>query len=189
MRKDLMMSTRILVAYATWAGSTTGVAETISQTLREAGADAAVRPVAAVDDLTGYDALVLGAAVHAGKPHPALRHFVERHATDLNTMPVAYFVVCATMMEDTPEHRETVLTYLTPLRAIKEPVSIGLFAGAYNPKTVNVLFRWLAKLMRAPEGDWRDWEAIRAWATDLAPLMMQPGPVATPMGAEAPSPL
>ena len=57
------MSKHIL-AYATWAGSTTGVAETIGQTLREAGADVDVCPVVNVDDLDEYDAVILGAAVH-----------------------------------------------------------------------------------------------------------------------------
>lgn len=181
------MSQHILVAYATWAGSTTGVAEVIGQTLREAGAGVDVRPVADVHDLDGYDALVLGAAVHAGKLHPELLHFAERHKPDLSEMPVAYFVVCATMMEDTAEHRETVLAYLTPLRWIKEPASIGLFAGAYDPKTVNLFFRWLAKVMRAPEGDWRNWDQIRAWAADLAPRLMSPTPVQSLVRIEEPA--
>jgi menaquinone-dependent protoporphyrinogen oxidase len=168
------MNRHILVAYATRAGSTTGVAEAIGQTLREAGAQVDVLPVTEVRDLAGYDGLVLGSAVRVGKPLPELLHFADRYTWALNDLPVAYFVVCATMMENTPEHREVVLGYLTPLRRIREPVSIGLFAGAYDPKSVNLLLRWLARAMHAPEGDWRSWAEIRDWARALVPLLIQP---------------
>jgi hypothetical protein len=35
--------------------------------------------------------------------------------------------------------------------------------------------RLLTRLARLPEGDWRDWNAIRGWATTLAPrIVAQP---------------
>src|SRR5439155_23630626 len=86
----------------------------------------------------------------------------------LRGLPVAYFAVCATMMEDTPEHREVVLGYLDPLRRIKGPLSVGRFAGAFEYGKVNRLVRWFLKALHAPEGDWRNWDEIRSWAADLA---------------------
>jgi menaquinone-dependent protoporphyrinogen oxidase len=167
------MSGRVLVAYATRLGSTIGVAETIGQALRETGADVEVLPVADVVDLTGYDAIVLGSAIRVGKPLPELIELVRQCASDPRDLPVAYFAVCATMKDDSPEHRATVLSYLDPLQKIKESVSIGLFAGAFEYERVNLLLRWFLKVCHAPEGDWRDWNAIRAWAADLAPLLTQ----------------
>ncbi len=67
---------------------------------------------------------------------------------------------------------------LTHLRALVKPASEGLFAGALDfgklPLTPNTL------LMRVTvasgvwrEGDHRDWNAIRAWADSIRPLLLQ----------------
>ncbi len=173
-RKRSIMNTRILVAYATRLGSTSDVAETIGQVLRDAGADVEVLPVAEVIDLDSYDALVLGSAIRVGKPLPELVQFASRNELALSGLPVAYFAVCATMKEDTPEHRDVVVGYLEPLRRIKEPLSIGLFAGAFEYGKVNRLVRWVLKALHAPEGDWRNWDEIRAWAADLASRLSRP---------------
>ena len=62
------------------------------------------------------------------------------------------------------------LAYLDPL--LKEvpqvkPVRIGTFAGALRYRNLSSLEKMLMKLIGAPEGDFRDWNAIRAWANDL----------------------
>jgi menaquinone-dependent protoporphyrinogen IX oxidase len=94
-------------------------------------------------------------------------------------MSVAYFVVCLTMAEDTPENRQETLSYLKPLRKAApevEPVDIGLFAGAVLDDTEEFdrLF-FLAKAIVQAVGqdaqDARDWEAIRAWAEGLRPAL------------------
>ena len=61
------MENRILVAYATRAGSTIKVAETIGEALTDAGATVDVQNVKNVSDLSLYSAVVLGSAVRAGK--------------------------------------------------------------------------------------------------------------------------
>jgi menaquinone-dependent protoporphyrinogen oxidase len=95
--------------------------------------------------------------------------------------PVAYFVVCFTMNEDTPQNRETARGYLKPLQAAApqvEPVDVGLFAGAVLAEGED--YRRLFPLMKIPvkamaqsEGDHRDWDAIRAWAEQLSAKLIK----------------
>ena len=179
------MTPRVLVAYATRSGSTAEVAETIARTLREAGCEAEVRLLKEVRDLDGYDALVLGTAIRYAKPLPEVLKFAERHRAALCRLPVAYFAVCGTLKEDTPEHRATVLAYLDALRQIKQPVSVGLFAGAIDYRQLNPVMRWFAahdQTGAMAEGDWRNWDQIGAWAAELAPRLRDAKPASAGVG-------
>jgi len=168
------MPDRILVAYASRAGSTAEAAEAIGQVLRDRGADVDVRSVKDLHGVTGYDALVLGSAVRVGKPLPEAVRFAATHRDALARVPVAYFILCDTLKEDTPANREIARRYLEPLSEIKQPVSLGLFAGARDLSKLHPLLRWfLMRVIRLAEGDWRDWEQIRAWAAHL-PTRLEP---------------
>lgn len=177
------MSTRILVAYASEFGSTAEVAETIGQVLRDAGAPVDVRSVVDVDTLSGYGAAIVGSAIYNGAWLPEAVHFVRVHAAALSRMPVAYFVVCATMREDTPEHRQGTRSFLDPvLDQIPQvhPIDIGLFSGKIEPPRlpwpVRLRMRLTTDLRR---GDYRRWDDVRAWTSRIAP-QLQAVPAATP---------
>ena len=64
------------------------------------------------------------------------------------------------------------LAFLDPVRKILEPISIGLFAGKIDFSKLSWLDRTIAKAVGSPEGDWRDWEAIRNWARELRPTLV-----------------
>ena len=164
------MSHRTLIAYASRAGSTAEVAETVGDVLRENGIDVDVRSVKDITEVAGYDSLVFGSAIWAGKPLPELLRFVAGQRDTIAQLPVAYFILCDTLREYTPANRQIALGYLAPLRKLREPVNVGMFAGRRDFSRVHPILAWI--LMRAfhlAEGDWRDWEQIREWAATVAP--------------------
>jgi menaquinone-dependent protoporphyrinogen oxidase len=173
------MQNKILVAYATKAGSTAEIAEFIGQTLCENGAVVDVRPVKEARSLEGYRAVIVGSAIRMGRWLPEAVKFVEVHKTELAHMPTAYFLVSLFLSEGTPEMRATVAAYLDPVRAILEPSSIGLFPGKMDYSKLSWLDRQAAKMVKAPEGDHRDWQAIWDWTQAWAQAVQQDGLYAT----------
>jgi menaquinone-dependent protoporphyrinogen oxidase len=166
---------KILVAYSSAAGSTAGVAEAIGEALSGDGTTVDVLTAKEVADLSPYRAVVLGSGIHAGRVYRDTLRFLERHQAALGEMPVAYFVVCLTMMEDTEEHRCEADAFVDQMRAKApqaEPVDVGLFAGVMDFKKVPLLLRLIVKAMKSKEGDFRNWDAIRNWATSLKPKLL-----------------
>jgi menaquinone-dependent protoporphyrinogen oxidase len=88
---------------------------------------------------------------------------------------LASFVACMTMAEPTEEKRAEVQAYLDPLRQAApevQPVGVGLFAGAVTYSKLPLPLRLLLKAMKVPEGDYRDWQAIRSWAESVRPGLL-----------------
>jgi menaquinone-dependent protoporphyrinogen oxidase len=170
-----MMDKKILVAYGSWAGSTAEVAGIVASALEEAGAPAEAVQANEVSKIDSYRAVVVGSAIHAGQLHGDVRTFMARHEAALGNLPVAYFVVCMSMKEDTEENRKQVDGYFDKLRETYpdiKPVSTGLFAGVIEFKKLSWIFRSMMKMMKAEEGDFRDPEAIRKWAVELVELFV-----------------
>jgi menaquinone-dependent protoporphyrinogen oxidase len=163
---------RILVAYASKSGTTAEVAEVTAQELEGEFTRVELRPMAEVQDLHLYDAAVIGSAIRIGKWLPTAVRFVELHQYELRQIPVALFTVCLTMMEDTPDNRLLVEEYMRPVLSLLQPMTIGLFPGRIEPAKLGMVERLVAKTMKPPQGDFRDWDAIRLWAADLQPALL-----------------
>ncbi len=155
---------KALVLYGTRAGSTAEVAGFIGKKLSDSGWSVDVERAGAARDLGGYQAAVIGSAVRRGSVLPEVRKFVRGHKAELQRIPVAYFVVCMTLCEDTPEHRAEADAFLDPLRSEVKPAEVGLFAGKMDYSKLDTLSKLMAKLVGIPAGDFRDWTAIAAWA-------------------------
>lgn len=165
------MTKKILLAYGSVSGSTAEVAQVIAEEMGKAGAQVDVSPVEDVKDISGYDAVVVGTAVRMFHILPITRRFLRRHRKGLNNVPVAYFLVCLTMGEETPENIQKSTDFAKPMIKIKAPVSLGLFGGCVNHEKMTDIF---GKTMRAvPEQDHRDWEKIRTWANETLPKLLE----------------
>jgi len=172
------MNEKILVTYASRNGSTAGVAEAIGKSLAEGGAEIDVLPMQAVKDLAPYRAVVAGSAIQAAQWLPEAMQFVQDHRAELARKPFAAFLVCMTLAMKKGDYHEQVAAWLDPVRALVQPASVGLFAGALDIGKVPSLsdrlkFRLSVKMGVWSEGDHRDWNAIRRWASSLA-AQLQP---------------
>ena len=168
------MADRILVAYATRYGSTAEVAEAIGDELRKAGVAVDVQPVSEVQDLSPYRAAIMGSPIYVGKWLPEPQVFIERHQQHLRTIPIAYFAVGLTAADGGPENLKKAEASMDQVRMLVTPVDIGIFPGRLESGRLSLTDRTIIKLIRAKTGDFRDWEAVRAWAqavySKIAPL-------------------
>lgn len=165
------MTEKILLAYGTVSGSTAEVAQAVADEMGEGGAQVEVKPVESVRDIAGYDAVVLGTAVRMFKILGKTKRFLRKHRKALQALPVAYFLVCLTMGEETPENIKKATDYAHPMIAVKQPVSLGLFGGCIIHENMTDIF---GKTMRSlPEQDHRDWDQIREWARETLPKLIE----------------
>jgi menaquinone-dependent protoporphyrinogen oxidase len=190
--------TRVLVAYATMAGSTAEVAQAVAEELAKTGAEVEVLPIPQVKDLQGFDAVVVGGPMILGWHRAALR-FLRQHRRTLRSIPLAVFVTAIsltqtdqTSVEGVPvtvdpqlpkppqrpgrltlrERYARLTNYCRPILRVARPVSIGMFAGRLEYGRLKwwaVLFVML--IIQATAGDRRNWEAIRAWAGGLPQVL------------------
>jgi menaquinone-dependent protoporphyrinogen oxidase len=159
------MDVQVLVAYATKYGATAEIAEKIGQVLREAGLHVDVLPVDRVSDLTPYKAVVLGSAVYVGQWRKEAATFLEDNEKGLAERPVWLFSSGPTGEGDPvqlmkgfrfPETLQPIADRIQPRHRL--PWRIGsetsLAAGHQG--------------IKAPVGDFRDWETISSWAVAIA---------------------
>lgn len=172
-------SKKVLVAYFSFCGTTGGVAEAIGQVLCDKGATVDVRLVENISDLSSYQAFVIGSAIRSASWWPEAIEFLERNKEELSRKPVAYFMTCLALYKDTEASRRVARSYMDPvLKAVPnvKPVEMGFFAGALDYSKLNLMYRMVMKSKMKkrgiPEGDFRDWDAIRSWAEGLrSPLL------------------
>ena len=168
------MSEPVLVAYASRYGSTQEVAVEIADTLRKAGLAVDLWPARDVKGLDGYGAVVLGAPLYIMRWHKDARNFLSRHKKALTRLPVAVFALGPLQ----PDEKEVQACRKQLEKALSKfpwlhPEAVQLFVGKYDPANLGFLHRLMTKgsaspLHNLPASDNRDWQAIRAWASDLA---------------------
>jgi len=160
---------RVLITYASKYGSTGGVADTIGKELCAKGVGADVALIRNSGNVGSYQGVVVGSPIYMGKWMSEAVGFVTANQDLLRRMPVAYFLVCMTLARPTEKDRAQVSSYLDAILKVApeiKPVSIGAFAGALDYNNLSWLNRRILKSKGTPEGDFRDWNAIRAWARE-----------------------
>ncbi len=170
-------ATAVLVAYDSKLGSTAEVARFIGETLREQHPDATrveVRSPEEVEDLAGYDQVVIGSAIRFDRWLPDATAFVEAHREALSKVPVALFFTCLALAKPGDGGAARAETYARQLRALLPDavqLETGGFAGVLSvsrgPWYIRLLLRVLSRISGVKPGDYRDWEAIGRWSRNL----------------------
>ena len=161
------MPARILVAYVSPKGSTAGIAEAIGRELQSAGYRVDVIELKSVRSLAEYRAVVIGGPFYMGKIAGDITQFVGKYRETLIKMPVAVFAVGVAPVNATPADIEKARAILHKSVEPIVPVAEALFSGKIDPDKLSFIQKRMVSMVKAPVGDFRDWDAIASWARDL----------------------
>ncbi|WP_143342776.1 flavodoxin domain-containing protein, partial [Crossiella equi] len=124
----------------------------------------------------GYSAYVLGSAVHDQAWLESARRFVAVHEAALAARPLWLFSIGMPGTLRPPlnrwarrEERHLVGSFRDRVHARDH----RLFTGVVVPAQLNRLGRLLFRLAGGRYGDFRDWQAIEAWADGIAEALDQ----------------
>ena len=164
------MDTRVLVVYATKYGATAGIAEKIGQVILQAGLQTDVLPTDSVNDLAPYKAIVLGSAVYVGQWRKEAVAFLENNEKTMAKLPVWFFSSGPTGEGDPVQLMQgwRFPEALQPIADRVQPRDTAFFHGALDMTKLSLAEKLLIKGIKAPVGDFRDWDAIASWATAIA---------------------
>ena len=164
------MEKKVLVAHASKYGATAEIAEKIGDVLRQEGVKVDVAPVKELKDIAPYRAIVLGTAAYMFQWRKDAVRFLQKNEAALARMPVWLFM-SGPAGEGDPEkllEGKVVPEKLKPVLERIKPADLAVFHGVIKLEKMNFLERNVMKMMKSPEGDFRDWDAIEAWAKGIA---------------------
>lgn len=189
---------RILVTYATMAGSTAEVARAVAQEIGAQGLQVDLLPLSDVQGLDRYSGVVVGGPMIMGWHREASR-FLRRNRDAWQKTPLAVFVTAMSLTEtgersvdglpvtvdeglpkapkvagrlNFRERYARLGNYLRPILKAARPASVAIFGGRLEYGRLPwwaVLFAMF--IIQAPAGDLRNWEAIGAWGAELPAML------------------
>ena len=162
---------RVLVAVASKYGATAELGQAIADTLAEAAVDTTFARLEHNPPADGYDAVVVGSAVYAGHWLKAAREWVERNGQQLAAVPVWLF--SSGPVGDPPMPGEETLN-LAEISASTGALGHGYFSGKLERSGLKFTDKAIAAALRVPDGDFRDFDAVRVWADGIAQTLRQP---------------
>jgi menaquinone-dependent protoporphyrinogen oxidase len=158
---------RVLVTVASRHGATQEIAAAIASGLSQRGLDAELRPAEELDSLDGFDAFVIGSAVYVGRWLDAARELVDANADVLAKRPVWLFS-SGPLGPPGAEKPAGDPVDVEPLVAKTAAVDHRVFAGKLDKSVLSLAEKAIVVAVRAPEGDFRNWDAIDAFAAGIA---------------------
>ena len=166
----------ILVTYASKHGSTQEIAERIAATLRRLGHEVIVQPIHAVENPAAYEAVILGSAVYFGSWLKEATEFVRWHRDELAARPVWLFS-SGPLGDTPPADPKEIAEFQTTIH----PRGHRTFVGSLDRRNLSFTERMIVKAVKAPAGDFRDWDDIDAWTEGIAQALMPAGapPIST----------
>ena len=171
---------KILVAYAGRMGSTAEIAERIGEQLRLAGHHVEVSscPEVSAVDVDAYEAVILGSALYMG-------HWEKAALGCLRDQTVRRIRRPTWLFQSGPCGEGFDLAHIDTPRAVRKLSStLGLtppvtFGGRLDrARATTLISRWVAT--GAYAGDFRDWEQVRSWTTDIVEQLAKGHPDVSP---------
>ena len=155
----------VLVTAASKHGGTADIAATIAETLRAEGMAAATVSPDEVNGLDGITALVIGSAVYAGRWLPDAAALVREIALEVGDRPVWLFSsgpIGEPLKPDGDPIDAPEMIRVVRARGHR------VFGGRLDRQRLGFGERAICAALRVPDGDFRPWDDVRAWAREIS---------------------
>lgn len=181
---------KALIVHASRHGATAGIAERIGEVLRSEEMEVVVAPASEQPDPAGFDAYLVGSGVYMGSWLKEGIEYLERNVETLRTRPTWFFSSgpLPSSTKERPVDEDPYGGALGPaegpgsggrkkIEALAELIGVRehkILRGAFDPDDPpKAMSERLARMMPAvkdilPEGDFREWDVIDAWAKGIA---------------------
>jgi len=154
---------KVLVSAASKYGATSEIAQAIADALAGKGLEVTMVPPAQADAIEQFD------AVYMSKWMKPARELAQRQAAALASRPVWLFSSGPVGEPAKPaDNPVDVSTILQSTKARDHQI----FTGKLVKKRLSFPDRAIASAIRVQEGDFRNWDDIRAWATSIADTLL-----------------
>jgi menaquinone-dependent protoporphyrinogen oxidase len=98
---------KLLIVYGTTEEQTRKICEYLRDKATDDGHEVSIVDSTGPDvDPTGFDAVLIGASLHAEKYQASVLHYVQEHHQTLNKMPTGFLSVSLAAIHDDPEYQK-----------------------------------------------------------------------------------
>lgn len=160
---------KVLVAVGSKYGATREVGAAVAEQLRERGFETDFADACDVASVRYYDAIVVGSAVYGGLWRKDASALVRDNAATMRGRDVWLFSVGMTQVTQPDQPLDEAEELAVEAGAIEHK----RFGGRIVLEKLNVGEKALIKLINPPVGDFRDFEAVREWADDVADKLQE----------------
>lgn len=165
----------LLIAYASVHGSTEDMAVYLATVLNRAGLKTESKPIAEIQSLDGYEAVILGSPVHAGMWVPAMQRFLHQFYKPLSARSVYAWLTCMRVLEEGGYDHARKYYIASELETMPHVRSIEIFPGRIIPadltwqehSTLNNRYDGAYNVTYV-HGDYRDWVRFQEWGQFIA---------------------
>ncbi len=170
-----VLTVQVLIAHVSPSGSTRDIGERIAARLRDRGHRVDCRPTYEIQSLRGYDAVIVGSAIHNQAWLPEAADFLATHADELLAGSVWLFSVGLPGALARPLRKLAMREgprAVAPFMALVQPHDTHLFSGVVRREQFPRMGRMLHLLAGGTFGDFRDWPEIDAWAEGISDCLL-----------------
>ena len=176
---------QILIVFGTTQGQTRKIAEVIAAELRsmQHSVDFFESSIISPNiNLEKYDAIVVGASVHAGGFQKGIKNWVKKNAFALRNKKAAFFSVCLGILENDEKVRNKEWKFVQDflLENNWKPQKTAIFAGALHYSKYNWLVKyWMKRISKKAGGDtdtshdyeYTNWNEVGNFAVEFSQLL------------------
>lgn len=163
---------KLLIVYGTTEGQTRKICEFLRDEAKKSGHKVSLNDTTKTHlHPKGFDAVIVGASMHAGKYQDSVAHYVQEHHKELNQMPGAFVSVSLTAASDESESWKELEQQTKEFldKTGWHPEYVEQVAGALRYSKYNFLKKFIMRMIAQKQGgdadtskdyEYTDWDQV-----------------------------